>query len=162
MAARLKPFGCTIKIHDPVVSPAEIQKLGYSSCSLEALLKGSDLVTLHCPSMDSTRGMMNQKAFQTLKQGALFVNTSRGDLVVMEDLIDALRSGRLAGAGLDVTHPEPPPSDSPIRTMPNVILHSHVASASAAAVRRLRETAVQLAISGAQGRTLVNVVNLGV
>jgi phosphoglycerate dehydrogenase-like enzyme len=112
--------------------------------------------------MDSTRGMMNQKAFQSMKQGSLFVNTSRGDLVVMGDLIDALRSGRLAGAGLDVTNPEPPPSDSPLRTMPNVILHSHVASASAAAVRRLRETAVQLAIAGAQGRTLVNVVNLGV
>ena len=162
VAARLKPFGCTIKVHDPVVPPAEIQKLGYSSCSLEALLKGSDLISLHCPSMDSTREMMNQKAFQSMKQGSLFVNTSRGDLVVMGDLIDALRSSRLAGAGLDVTNPEPPPSDSPLRTMPNVILHSHVASASAAAVRRLRETAVQLAIAGAQGRTLVNVINLGV
>jgi D-3-phosphoglycerate dehydrogenase len=161
VAARLNSFGCTVKVYDPLAPETVIRKAGFSSCSLPALLKSSDLVTLHCPSLDSTRGMLDQKAFATMKEGALLVNTSRGDLVVTEDLIEALKSGCLAGAALDVTHPEPPPKDSPLRCLPNVILHSHVASASAAAVRRLRETASRLAVDGALGRTLVNVVNLG-
>jgi phosphoglycerate dehydrogenase-like enzyme len=150
-----------VKVYDPLAPETVIRKAGFSSCSLQALLKSSDLLTLHCPSLESTRGMIDRKAFLAMKEGALLVNTSRGDLVVTEDLIEALKSGCLAGAALDVTHPEPPPADSPLRSLPNVILHSHVASASAAAVRRLRETASRLAVDGALGRTLVNVVNLG-
>jgi phosphoglycerate dehydrogenase-like enzyme len=98
---------------------------------------------------------------EQLRSGLTLSEIAEEQGIDRQDLIDALKSNRLAGAALDVTHPEPPPADSPLRSLPNVILHSHVASASAAAVRRLRETASRLAVDGALGRTLVNVVNLG-
>jgi D-3-phosphoglycerate dehydrogenase len=94
-----------------------------------------------------------------MREGALFVNASRGDLVVTEDVVDALRSGRLAGAAFDVTNPEPLPVDSPLRSLPQVIVNSHVASASAQAVQRLRETVGSLALSALRGEKLKNVVN---
>jgi phosphoglycerate dehydrogenase-like enzyme len=94
-----------------------------------------------------------------MKRGAWFVNVGRGDLVDSAAITAALESGHLAGAALDVFDPEPIPADHPIRTMPNVILASHIASASPAAVRTLRETAARLALAAVNGEPLPHVVN---
>jgi phosphoglycerate dehydrogenase-like enzyme len=94
-----------------------------------------------------------------MKPGSLLVNVSRGDLVVTDDVVEALRSGHLGGAAFDVTSPEPPPADSPLRSLPQVIISSHLASMSPQAMRRLRETAAGLAAAALQGKPLKNVVN---
>ncbi len=156
---RLVPFACKIVVFDPVATPDAIREAGAEAGSWEDVVKRSDLITLHCPSTASTRGMMNGSVFERLKPGCLLVNASRGDLVVTEDVIEALRSGQLGGAAFDVTNPEPPPLDSPLRSLPNVIIHSHIASVSPVAVRSLRQTAAQLAVAGVLGQPLWNIVN---
>jgi len=156
---RLVPFGCKILVFDPVASKEDIAKAGATSATLDEVYAQSDLITLHCPSLPQTRGMLNKAAFAKMKKGVLIVNASRGDLIVTDDLIEALRSGQVDSAALDVTSPEPPPVDSPLRSFPQVIIHSHIASASVRSVQRLREGAAQHALRALRGEKAVNVVN---
>ncbi|CAN5775661.1 C-terminal binding protein [soil metagenome] len=156
---RLVPFGCRILVFDPVAPAAAIAELGAAPATWDELVEQSDLLTLHCPSTPATRGMINAEMLARTKKGCLLVNASRGDLIVTSDVIDALRAGILGGAAFDVTNPEPPAPDDPLRTMPNVIIHSHIASVSPVAVRRLRQTAAELAVAGILGRPLKNIVN---
>lgn len=159
VAKRLAAFGSALLVFDPAVGHADVTSAGARSVGLDELLAGSDIVTLHCPSLPSTRGMINRSRLALMKAGVLFVNASRGDLVVTEDLIEALRSGHVAGAALDVTQPEPPPTGSPLRSFPQVILSPHIASVSPQAIRRLHETVAGLAADAAQGKPLRNIVN---
>jgi len=147
-------------VFDPVASGGEVRAAGaVRVASLGQLLAESDLVTLHCPSTAQTRRMMNAGSFAEMKRGALLVNLARGDLVDSHALVAALQSGQLGGAALDVFDPEPIPADHPILRMPNVIVASHVASVSATAVRKLRETAAGLVACRLRGEPIINVVN---
>ena len=89
----------------------------------------------------------------------MFTNVGRGEFADSAAVTEALQSGHIAGAALDVFDPEPIPADHPIRTMPNVILAAHIASASPPAVKTLRETAARIALQAVRGETLPNVVN---
>jgi phosphoglycerate dehydrogenase-like enzyme len=126
---------------------------------LAELLSESDVVTLHCPSLDSTKKMINSQSLARMKPGSLLINVGRGDLVDPEALLEALRNGHLAGASLDVFDPEPIPADHPIRSLPNVVLASHIASASPRAVRTLRESVAKIALAVHRGQTPSNIVN---
>ena len=156
---RLIPFGCRILVFDPVVPPEAVTKAGATSASLDELLKGSDLISLHCPSTPRTRGMFGREAFAAMKPGVLLVNASRGDLIVTEDLIQALKEEKVAGAALDVTNPEPLPKDNALRSLPRVIVHSHIASTSTASVQRLRTGAAEHVARLIRGEKLINVMN---
>ena len=156
---RLKGFGSTIRVFDPQVSAADIAQTGASAISLADLLATADVVTLHCPSTPQTKKMIDSRALAVMKPGSILVNLARGDLVDTPALIEALQSGHLGAAALDVCDPEPIPSDSPLLTMQNVILAPHIASASVKAVRTLRETASRLVIRALKGEPLENVVN---
>lgn len=157
---RLRAFKARVLVLDPVASSADIAASGAeSAASLDDLLARSDVVSPHCPSNPATKKMFNAAAFARMKPGALFVNVGRGDLADSDALATALESGRLAGAALDVFDPEPIPADHPIRRMPQVILASHIASASPRAVRTLRETAARTALRAIRGEPLSNVVN---
>lgn len=157
---RLLPFKCRVLLFDPMVAPAEISKSGAEPAdSLELLLAQSDIVSPHCPSTPKTRRMFNAETFALMKRGAILVNVGRGDLVDSGALVAALQSGRLSGAALDVFDPEPIPADCPILKMPNVILAAHIASVSPTAVKRLRETAANIAALAVQGKPLPNIVN---
>jgi len=159
VAARLKPFKCRVMIHDPVVDAEKIELAGYEPASLAGLLKNSDAVTLHCPSMESTRGLIGHETLAEMKHGAILINLARGDLVQTDALVSAIKTGKLAGAALDVFSPEPIPAGHPILSMQNVILAPHIASVSVPAVKKLRETAAQLALMAIRGEKLPNVVN---
>lgn len=159
VSARLKAFKCRVLVHDPVVVDSTIIHAGCTPASLSQLLCESDVVTLHCPSTASTRGLINRDSLATAKRGLILVNLARGDLVDSQALTDALQIGQVSAAALDVFAPEPIPADHPILKMDNVILASHIASASVPAVRKLRETAANLALTALRGDTLPNVVN---
>lgn len=156
---RLVAFKCAVLVFDPLLPAAEIEKLGARAVPFDNLLKAADVLTLHCPSTPQTRKLMNRDTFTKLKPGAIFINIGRGDLVDTAALTAALESGHLGAAALDVFDPEPIPADHPVLKMPNVILAPHIASASSAAVKKLRETAASLALKAVRGEPLPNIVN---
>ena len=157
--SRLSPFKCRRLVFDPVIDADTIREAGCEPASLEQIFDESDVLTLHCPSTDQTRRIVNATSLQQMKPGSAIVNLARGDLIDTAALIESLRSGHLSGAALDVFDVEPIPADSPLRSMPNVVLASHIASASPKAVKKLRETAAQLAAMALRGEPLINIVN---
>ena len=159
VATRLAPFKCRRLVFDPVVPVAAIEAAGCEPVSLDSLLAQSDIVTFHCPSTPQTRKMLNADSIARMKRGAIVINLGRGDLVDSVSLVSALQSGHVAAAALDVFDIEPLPLDSPLRSLPNVITASHIASASVKAVRTLRETAAGIAAAALRGEVLPNVVN---
>ncbi len=157
---RLLAFKARVLVFDPVVAADEIAKAGaVAAASFDDLLTQSDIVSPHCPSTPKTKQLFNSAAFAKMKAGSIFINVGRGDLADSAAITDALQSGHLAGAALDVFDPEPIPADHPIRMMPNVILAAHIASASPPAVKTLRETAACIALMAVRGEPLPNIVN---
>jgi D-3-phosphoglycerate dehydrogenase len=159
VAARLAPFKCRRLVHDAFVPGDAVTAAGCESVTLDALLAQSDIVTLHCPSTPQTKKLLNADSLGRMRRGAVVVNLARGDLIDTAALIAALQSGQITSAALDVCDPEPIPADSPLRSLPNVMVASHIASASPKAVRTLRETAAKLAVMALRGEPLPNVVN---
>ncbi|WP_437187466.1 C-terminal binding protein [Planctomicrobium sp. SH668] len=157
--ARLRPFKPKVLVYDPVVPADGIREAGGTPASLEEVLASSDLVTLHCPSTAETKGLINAESLKKMKTGVRIVNVARGDLIVTDDLVQALKSGQVGGAALDVFAPEPLPKDHPLLSMSNVIVASHIASVSPPAVQKLRESAATLAVEAVLGKTPRNVVN---
>ncbi len=131
----------------------------YEHCSLDELLKTSDIVTLHCPLTPQTRGMINAGHLGMMKPSALLVNTARGPLVIEQDLAEALNTGIIAGACLDVLSQEPPPEDNPLLSARNCIITPHIAWATLSARKRLMDIAVSNIREYLAGNA-VNVVNL--
>jgi D-3-phosphoglycerate dehydrogenase / 2-oxoglutarate reductase len=159
VASRLKAFKCRVLVHDPVVSAADLEAAGCVPVDRDTLLAQADIVSLHCPSTPQTRGTINRETLKLMKPGAILINLARGDLVGSDALTEALQQGHLSAAALDVFAPEPIPADHPILKLPNVIVASHIASVSVPAVRKLRETAAQLALAALRGDDLPNIVN---
>jgi glycerate dehydrogenase len=129
--------------------------------SLEEVFASADVISLHCPLQPGTRGLINAARIAQMKPGAWLVNTSRGGLIVEEDLAAALESGRLAGAALDVLTTEPPPVSHPLIGVKNCLITPHVAWATREARERLLETAITNLRVWIEGRPR-NVVNSAV
>lgn len=159
VASRLAPFKCRRLVCDAFVPPEVVSGAGCEAAKLDDLLAQSDIVTLHCPSTAHTKKLLNAESLGRMKRGSLIVNLARGDLIDTSALVAALQSGQIGGAAIDVCDPEPIPTDSPLRTLPNVIAAAHIASVSPKAVKTLRETAARLAVMALRGETLPNVVN---
>jgi D-3-phosphoglycerate dehydrogenase len=160
VANRLKPFKCKILVFDPAVSASVVQAAGCTvAASLDDVLRSSDLLTLHCPSNENTKYMIDSQSIAKMKTGAMLVNTSRGTLVKTDDLVAALQSGKISAAALDVTDPEPINPDNPLTKMDNVIINPHMASGSTQAVLKLRRTVADIIAIAVRGEKLPNVVN---
>ena len=127
VAALARAFGMEVIATDPFLSPEEIARRGAKAVSFDELLAQSDFVSLHCPRDASTLKMMNADTFARMRKGAIFITTARGGIHDEAALVQALRSGHLAGAGLDVWDQEPPPLDHPLLAMDNVFATFHVA-----------------------------------
>jgi D-3-phosphoglycerate dehydrogenase / 2-oxoglutarate reductase len=127
VAALARAFGMEVIATDPFLSPEEIARRGARAVSFQELLAQSDFVSLHCPRDASTLKMMNADTFARMKKGAIFITTARGGIHDEAALVQALRSGHLAGAGIDVWDQEPPPLDHPLLAMDNVFATFHVA-----------------------------------
>lgn len=159
VVTRLLAFRAKVLVFDPVAKPDDVKKIGAVPATLEDIYAQSNLITLHCPSTDQTRGMICAANLAKMKDRVLIVNLSRGDMVQTDDLVAALRSGKAGGAALDVTNPEPIPTDSPLLGMDNVIITNHVASASPRAVKKLREDVAKTVVRCLKGQPQPYIVN---
>ena len=115
---------------------------GFRWAAVEHVLRESDVVSLHSPLFPETLGMINARSLAWMKPSAFLINTSRGPLVVDQDLADALNAGRLAGAGLDVLSVEPPAEANPLLTARNCLVTPHIAWATKEARSRLMNAAI--------------------
>lgn len=149
---RARAFGFRIVASDPFVDPAAARNLGVELVPLETLLAESDVVSVHVFLSPQTRHLLNRERLALMKPSAWLINTSRGPVVDEAALIDALRDGKLAGAGLDVFEIEPLPTDSPLMTLDNVILTPHVASYSEEGMRAHRVRTAEIALQVALGK----------
>ena len=138
VAERLVPFGCAGIYDDPEVrlSADRETALGLRSGSFEEVLIAADVLTIHVPLTDGTRGLIGQAALARLKPGAIVVNTARGGIVDETALAGALESGQVLAAGLDVFAEEPPAPDNPLLGLPNVVLSPHISAGTRDAMRQ--------------------------
>jgi D-3-phosphoglycerate dehydrogenase len=135
---RAKPFGMTLLGNDIIdIDPDFISEMGVEMTSLEVLLAHSDFVSLNCDLNPTSFHLMNDETLSHFKEGSILINTSRGPVIDETALIEALRSGVLAGAALDVFEEEPLPKDSPLLKMDNVLVAPHNANSSPTAWERV-------------------------
>ena len=129
VALRGKAFGMRLLAYDAYLSPTtlHVTESGATLTSLDQLLAEADFLSVHLPLTEETRGILNLQIFRKMKPGAFIINTSRGEVLIEEDLFQALKQGRLAGAALDVREKEPPSTASPLHGLDNVILTPHTA-----------------------------------
>lgn len=143
VALRARAFGMTVIGHDPYLpasSPLATESGVERLATVEEVLARADLVSVHLPMTDETRGLLSAERLALLKPGAVVINTSRGEIVDEPALLEALRSGRLAGAGLDVRAVEPPGADDPFAALASVVLTPHLAAFTVEAQDRVSET----------------------
>ena len=152
-------LGMHITAHDPFLSRADVPPGVALLGSLEELLSSADVVSIHVPLSDASRGMFGPVQFRQMKPGAVLVNTARGALIDGDALLEALDEGRLFGVGLDVTEPEPLPADHPLLRRDDVVVTPHVASATGAGKVRIFRAAFEQAVQVLAGRRPVHLVN---
>lgn len=148
LAAPLAALGVEVVVHDPYVTPAPG---GPAAVELDRLLAEADIVSIHVPLTDETRGLIDRAALETMKRTAVLINASRGPLVVFDDLADALTTGTIAGAALDVFDVEPLPP-SRLAGIPNLIVTPHMAYYSEEALTESQTKATTQVIKVLTGR----------
>ncbi len=158
VARRGLGFGMRIVYHSPSVPP-ETAPQGCTPVDLDTLLRVSDFISLHTPLTEQTRHLIDAAAFAKMKPNAVLVNTARGPVVDPQALFEALRTGRIFAAGLDVTEPEPLPPDSPLLQLDNLVIAPHIASGSRATREKIARLAAQNLLSGLRGERLPHCVN---
>jgi D-3-phosphoglycerate dehydrogenase len=130
VAKRAQAFGMKVLAYDPYLTPARAAAMQVEAVSLDALLAGSDYITVHMPLTDETHNMIDEAALAKCKKGVRIVNCARGGIVNEKALVAALKSGQVGAAGLDVFETEPLPKDSELRSAPNIVLTPHIAAST--------------------------------
>ncbi len=152
VAKRARGFGMRIVYHSNSRKPRLERRYGMTYLPLEELLRQSDFVTLHVPLTEETRRLISRRELGLMKESAVLMNTSRGSLVDQTALYEALKLGRIGGAALDVTDPEPIQPDDPLLTLENVVIVPHVASASVATREHMANLAAENLLTALRGR----------
>jgi len=160
-AKRCQAMEMNVLIYDPYKPAADIKAAGCEQVAdLDAALPRADFVSVHCPKTPETVGMFNAARLKLMKPTAYLINTARGGIVDEKALYDALVSGKLAGAGLDVFEQEPPPVGHDLHQLPNVIMAPHVAGVTWEAVDRMSEQTARNILSALDGEPIrQNVIN---
>lgn len=149
-------LGLKVQVYDPYVSETD---LDVEFADFDILLRTSDFISLHCPLMDETYHMFGENEFKKMKESAFLINTARGPVVDEPALYEALKNGEIAGAGVDVTEPEPPSQDNPLLKLENYIITPHTAwysEESQVLLQRETTRAVVAVLKGGKPRSLVN------
>ncbi len=143
MAKRASGFGMPVIYSDMNRNEHAEQELGVEYVEFNDLLQRSDFVSVHTPLTPQTRGLFGAAQFQAMKESAVLINTARGPVVDTDALVEALRSGEIWGAGLDVTDPEPLPADHPLLSIDRAVICPHIASASETTRSRMAQLAAE-------------------
>jgi D-3-phosphoglycerate dehydrogenase len=155
VARRLAGFEARVLVFDPYLEPAAAQAAGVLACSLQELLRESDYVSLHAPLTPQTRNLIDAESLKQMKATAILVNTARGELVDEAALTEALRNGRLGGAGLDVFACEHDPALRPLAdtllSLPNVVATPHTAASTREGLQRANLTAADCVAAALEG-----------
>jgi D-3-phosphoglycerate dehydrogenase len=150
VAVAAQALGMNVVAHDPVLASSSVE--GVRLVDLDELLRTAHVVSLHAPSTPATRHLIDASSIATMRRGVFIINCARGPLIDQQALLAALDDGQVAGAGLDVTEPEPLPVGHPLLGRSDVIITPHIASSTAAGRRRLFEHAVDNALAVLAGR----------
>ena len=159
VANRARGLKMRVIVYDPVVTPEKIEKAGCESVSLNELYSQADYMSVHVPKSKKTLGLINKKAFDQMKEGAMLINCARGGIVDEDALYEALQSGKIAGAALDVFSEEPPPEDLPLLQMDNVIATPHLGASTAEAQTNVAVMVAKQIISFLKTNTVENALN---
>lgn len=162
IATRAGAFEMSVIAHDPYLPPAVAEAIHVPLLSLAEVYTRSDFLTFHAMVTDETRGMVNADAIAQMKEGVRIINAARGALINSDDLAQALRSGVVAGAALDVYEQEPPPADHPLINLPNVVHTPHLAASTSDAQVTVAVEAAQLIIDYLLEGEATNVCNADV
>ncbi|XP_067409457.1 glyoxylate reductase/hydroxypyruvate reductase-like [Emydura macquarii macquarii] len=155
VAARLKPFGVKRFLYaDTDPRPEMATKILAEFVPLDELARHSDFIVVCCALTPETQGICGNRLFSLMKETAIFINTSRGGVVNQEDLYQALVNGQIAAAGLDVTTPEPLPTDHPLFKLKNCVILPHIASATVATRNSMAALAASNLLAGLQGKAM--------
>lgn len=142
VARKLSGFGVEIAAYDPYTPSSIMETMGVKPMEMDEVLSRSDVVSIHMPLLTDTGHIMNRNTFEKMKDGAIFINTSRGPLVNEDDLFWALNSGKLSAASLDVLEKEPPAPDHPLIRLPQVTMTPHSAAYSDEAISDVKSQAI--------------------
>jgi D-3-phosphoglycerate dehydrogenase len=159
MGRKGQGIGLRVIAHDRYLPDERIRELGAEPVDFDTLMRESDFISLHVPLNDTTRRIIDARALGLMKPGAFLVNTARGDVVDVDALVAAVRSGQIAGAAIDVLPVEPPPPDAPVLHEPNIIVTPHIGWASVEAGIDSRQRGMEdvlRVLRGERPRTPVN------
>ena len=157
VAAVAQSLGMNVVAFDPLLAAGTVAVPIVDD--LDDLLRQADIVSVHVPLTSETNGLFDRRRFEMMKPGSFFINTSRGGVVDQESLVEALDSGHLRGAGLDVTDPEPLPPNHPLLHRPNVLVTPHVASATIEGRRRIFLAALAQMVAVLDGEKPEHLIN---
>ena len=158
-ATLAQAFGMRVLAFDPLLTAEQIRARGAEPVDLDSLVAQADIVSLHCPREAATLKMFDAQRFAAMKKGALFISTARGGIHDERALAQALQSGHLAGAGLDVWEPEPPALDHPLLALPNVVATFHTAGVSHEGRRNVASMAAEQIVQTLSGKRPPRLVN---
>ncbi len=159
VAERARGFEMALLASDPYVDADTVTRFGARKVELDELLRGADFISVHSPLTPETYHLLGWREFELMRDGVMLINTSRGPLIDEQALIEALRSGKVLGAGLDVMEHEPLPLGSPLRAFDTVTFTPHVGANSEQSVTDLYRTACRIVIDVAAGLWPDGVVN---
>jgi len=156
-------LGMQVLAFDPLISVERASTLGVKLIpTLAELLSRAQVVSIHCPATPETYHIINAETLSLMPRGSYLINVSRGALIDEDALLDALRSGHLAGAGLDVFDPEPARADHPLFSLPNTVCTPHIGSYTAAGTLRMQKMACEQVVGALRGERPTNLVNRAV
>jgi glyoxylate reductase len=159
VAKRATGFSMRILFYDVIPRPEMEKDFGAKKVDLETLLKQSDFVSVHVPLMKETHHLVNAEKLKLMKKTAYLINNSRGPVVDEKALCEALKEGRIAGAGLDVFEQEPAPLDSPLLKLDNVVVAPHISSASYETRSKMAEMVADNLVAFFEGKKPPNLIN---
>jgi D-3-phosphoglycerate dehydrogenase len=160
VAERAKAFGMKVIAQDPFLSSEAARKLGIQLVDLDQLIRESDYISLHLPKNKDTEGLIGKEQIEKMKDGVRIINVARGGIIDERALADALKSGKVAGAGIDVYSKEPAPSDNPLLSAPNIITTPHLGASTEEAQSKVAIDVAEQMVDYFEGKPVRAAVNM--
>ena len=160
LTARARAFGMQVIAYDPYIAPNAFESAGAQRATLDELLAKSDVITVHTPLTDETHGMLGAAQIARMKDGVIALNIARGGIWVEQALADALNSGKISGAAVDVYESEPPGKDHPLLNAKNITLSPHIGANTREAQDRVAVQTAENVVEALRGSIFVSAVNL--